>query len=149
VSPPMFSGSYLRRGALTLALATAIFTAGCGPGGAADDAAKVAGKTLPKLTRGLKRPAMKAAVPAARTATEFELALTSGFCEGYAFYRDYGRVPTTEEWYDLAMRQLGSAFVGPPGVVEQAVSTYESVVRDLQSGQLTTARVDLFCQYGI
>src|SRR5215210_2603051 len=89
VSPRMFSGSYLRRGALTLALATAIFTAGCGPGGAGE---KVVIKSLPKLTSGLKRPAMKAAVAGARTSTEFELALTRGFCEGYAIYRDYGDV---------------------------------------------------------
>jgi len=134
---------------LGITVALALLTAGCGPGAATDDAVRAVERGLPKLTKALKQPARRAAATGARSSTEMEVALTAVFCEGYAIYRDYGGIPTPEEWYDLAAQRLASALFPAPAFLDQAISAYESVLGAVQSGQLAAARVDYFCQFGV
>jgi hypothetical protein len=141
-----------RRRWLALTLAGAALLAGCGGGGAADDAVKGAAKVISggddaarggvglgdDAGRGLN-PGLQQSAPRA------EEVVQAAFCEGWNIYKAYGGFPSGDEWYEIALSRT-QTLAYPPSV-SRVVSSVESVADAYESGNVTAAQLDVYCQF--
>jgi hypothetical protein len=158
---------------LAVALVSTILIVGCGGGSAADDVAKPVAKALgsgadegirgggfgddaerafPRLNQGLQQPARRVAgatgTPTSLGVQRVAEATHIAFCEGWAIYRQYGGFPSGSEWYGIVANRIQAVAFAPPAAVSQVVSVFETVVDAYETGDVASAQLDLYCQFG-
>jgi hypothetical protein len=165
-------GTLRSHGLLTAGVLVALTLAGCGGGGATDDAVRAVGKAagaggdealrgggatfddseraLPRLGSGIEEPAERVAAASAAAAVDRERvvsAMETAFCEGYGFYTQYGVFPTGDEWYDLIDSRVRQIAYPVPAQIAGVASLYQSWSNAIETGDITTAAVESYCAF--